>query len=715
MNRAVGQSNTAARKIEQRFNRMQGLADNAFGKIAAAYASAQALRGAIALVDANTRIENSLKVAGLAGTELTRVYDSLYASAQRNAAPLESLVTLYGRAAIVQKELGVSTEELLGFTDNVALALRVAGTDAQTASGALLQLSQALGSGVVRAEEFNSILEGALPIAQAAANGLEEAGGSVAKLRGLVVEGKVSSEAFFRAFEVGSSILRDKVANSELTVSQAFIRLQNVLIDVAGKFNEGTGAGQEFVEFLGLLGERISIAGDNFDKGITPIQRFLDAIRNVSREAGKTVGADNIGKAIKESFEGTHSAIEATEVALTDAEQALVNFGANTKGQFGELQPVVDDLIQQLLEGRGTAESASEAISAIGDAGDFGGLMSSLGGIVETLFAVRDAAVAARAAAQFQDIGSFPTMDQFNSELGVPKPAASAPVSLADYPIKGGSGGSGGGGGKRSGAERFEEAIEQQRQRMAEINREIELRKQLGMAFDENGIAMEKLRVQLDLENEAARAGIELTPARKEAIDQMASAYAATSVELDRLTKAQEDMKQAADDAAQAMQDGMRGFIDDLIEGKSATEALGNALKNIGSNLLNSGLNALFGGLFGGGGGFLGGLFGGRGFATGTANTGGARGQPRGIVHGQEAVIPLPSGGRVPVDIRMPKAPGVSAGGGGQIEVKAAIEVVNGNLVPVVTQISGQVAGQQIKQNNKQLPSMMRDANQRFG
>src|SRR5690606_12115465 len=100
-----------------------------------------------------------------------------------------------------QRELGVTTEEMVSFSDNVALALRVAGTDATTARGALLQLSQAMGEGTVRAQEFNSILEGALPIAQAAAAGLKEAGGSVSQLRKLILDGAVSSEAFFRAFE----------------------------------------------------------------------------------------------------------------------------------------------------------------------------------------------------------------------------------------------------------------------------------------------------------------------------------------------------------------------------------------------------------------------------------------------------------------------------------------------------------------------------------
>lgn len=260
--RANGEATKRTREIQNRFNRLNsgvGAQLTALaGKLGLVFGGAALLRGAQQMVDAGTRIENALKVAGLAGDELTKVYDRLFSSAQRNAAPIESLVELYSRAALVQKELNVSTEELLNFTDKVAVALRVSGKSAQESSGALLQLSQALGSGVVRAEEFNSILEGALPIAQAAAAGLEEAGGSVAKLRTLVIQGKVSSEAFFRAFEAGSGILEEKVASAELTVSQGFVQLQNTLIDAAGRMNDASGAGKTLAGVMGAIAEGIA-------------------------------------------------------------------------------------------------------------------------------------------------------------------------------------------------------------------------------------------------------------------------------------------------------------------------------------------------------------------------------------------------------------------------------------------------------------------------
>ena len=204
MKRAVGISNKSAKGIESRFAAMNKNVTSSFSGfsrgLATAFAGAAALRGAQSLIDASTRIENSLKVTGLAGEDLKSVYDSLFASAQKNMAPVESLATLYSRLGLSQKELGVSTEQLLSFTDNIALALRVQGSTAAESSGALIQLSQAMGSGIVRAEEFNSVLEGAPSILRAAAAGLVEAGGSVAKLRALVIDGKLSSQAFFAAF-----------------------------------------------------------------------------------------------------------------------------------------------------------------------------------------------------------------------------------------------------------------------------------------------------------------------------------------------------------------------------------------------------------------------------------------------------------------------------------------------------------------------------------
>ncbi|MBB1247459.1 tape measure protein [Rhizobium sp. G21] len=164
--------------------------------LAALTAGGAAVDGLVRLSDAATRVDNALKTAGLSGEELERIYQSLYASALKNSAPLEDLTTLYSRAAQAQKELGASSAELTRFTDNVALALRVSGKSATESAGALQQLGQLLGGARVQAEEFNSIQDGAPAILQAVAAGLKEAGGSVSRLKALVNDGKVSNQTF---------------------------------------------------------------------------------------------------------------------------------------------------------------------------------------------------------------------------------------------------------------------------------------------------------------------------------------------------------------------------------------------------------------------------------------------------------------------------------------------------------------------------------------
>lgn len=296
----------------------------------AAFAGSAALRGMQQLIDASTRMGNALKAAGLQGEDFTRVQAGLFAAANRNAAPVETLTELYARLSLVQKELGVDSDRLLAFTDKIALALRAGGQTASEASGALLQLSQALGSGVVRAEEFNSVLEGAPAIAQAVAAGLEEAGGSVAKLRQLVIDGEISSEAFFAAFEAGAVILEQRVAGANLTVEQSLNLVNNALVEAAGKFDAVTGASAAAAELLERLAGVITGLSNVFAAAAEgPIGAFISRLSQVN-DMIKTImpGIGQLGLISEQSLNG---------IAV-----ALGGAGASGGATQSEIQAAID-------------------------------------------------------------------------------------------------------------------------------------------------------------------------------------------------------------------------------------------------------------------------------------------------------------------------------------------------------------------------------------
>lgn len=265
-----------------RMERALGAVGGQLRSLAAVAGAALGIRAVIEAADAYTSLTNQLRVAGLAGADLTKVQDRLFAAANRNGAQISAVTQLYSRGAMAAGDLGASQEKLLQFVDGVTAGLKVQGGSSESASGALLQLSQALGGGIVRAEEFNSILEGAFPIAQAAARGIDGMGGSVSKLRTAVADGKVTSAAFFEGLLKGFQETEKQAAGMNMTVGAATTVLGNSWIKLVGSVDKATGASaglaaaitgvasildvvsggaEKFVGNLGAIAEGATIAG----------------------------------------------------------------------------------------------------------------------------------------------------------------------------------------------------------------------------------------------------------------------------------------------------------------------------------------------------------------------------------------------------------------------------------------------------------------------
>lgn len=269
LNKANNVSNRQFKAIENRARKMNSNLDAIFSKsfrglvapltgIGAALGTREILQYA----DAWTSAKNSLAVAGVLGSQQRLVLDELYQSAQANAAPITALTDLYGKAAQASDNLGASQEDLLKFSDGVAVALKVAGTSATQASGALTQLGQLLGQARVQAEEFNSVNEGARPILMAVANGLDAAGGSVSKLKTLVTDGKVSGQQFFQAFLKGLPTIQSMAANATQTIDQGLTKVNNAFTKYIGQSDESLGASQRLVQALNALADNFGATAD---------------------------------------------------------------------------------------------------------------------------------------------------------------------------------------------------------------------------------------------------------------------------------------------------------------------------------------------------------------------------------------------------------------------------------------------------------------------
>lgn len=195
-------------------------------------------RAVIDVADQYTALESRLKLATRSQDEFNVASTGLFAIAQRNGAPLAETIALYNKLSPALRELGGDQQQTLHLADLTAKSLRLSGAGAAESAAAMLQFSQALGSGVVRGDEFNSLMETAPRLMQAVADGLHQ---PLAALRGLAEEGKLTSEAVANALLSQNEVLSAEMAKMPLSVSGAWTKLGNSVTQEVGRMNEATG------------------------------------------------------------------------------------------------------------------------------------------------------------------------------------------------------------------------------------------------------------------------------------------------------------------------------------------------------------------------------------------------------------------------------------------------------------------------------------------
>lgn len=538
---------------------------------------AQQVRNYTRLADAATQMQNSLRVAGLEGDEMSRVYEQLFRSAQRNSAPINSLVDLYSKLALTQKELGVSSDELIQFTDGIAVALRVAGTDAVSASGSLLQLSQALGGGIVRAEEFNSILEGTPTIAQAVARGLKEAGGSVAELRKLVVDGQVSSTAFFRAFEAGSGELRRQAETSQSTIGQAFTRIGNSLVTVVGEFDQASGASRNLARNISSLGDGL----DRFDAAgfVGKIQRITEAFRTAEEAAAGWVRE----MANAQTFADLNEAMGISEDGL------IINPDVReAEGKIAALEKEIAALQAQIENNTELGFDNTEAIARLRE-------------VRAELAAIHSAAAnLPRHVAGLRPDGSvvYDNTESGTPIIGYSPPPSSAEaqaVSIDDFavvdddskPKKGRRGGPGGKS-KKEQLDDFAKEVKAIQERTAALDAEAKVLVAVAASGKDYGDALEFARTKAELLTAAQKAGKQITPELEAEIDALADAYVQAGLAAEGAAQKMDLIKERS----QAGKDALTDMFGSVIDGsKSAKQAVADLLLEIAKMQM---LNAIF-------------------------------------------------------------------------------------------------------------------------
>jgi tape measure domain-containing protein len=235
-------------KLALGFNEVQ----EALGRIGAAASDMIEMAEAVKALEA--RLGLAVEGFGDAGQAM----DDVRRIANDTGASLESVGELHTKTAGAAKSLGISQQQVATVTETVSRAMRVAGASGAAAEGALTQFSQALASGVLRGEEFNSAYEAAPYLIDQLAQGL---GVATEDMRALAKAGELSARQVAAALEKQSADISAAYAQLPQTVGQAMQRVRNELALYVGGLNDSLGAIEAMSAVLGTLAEHIDLIG----------------------------------------------------------------------------------------------------------------------------------------------------------------------------------------------------------------------------------------------------------------------------------------------------------------------------------------------------------------------------------------------------------------------------------------------------------------------
>ena len=214
------------REIEEGTNEANELMQTIKGAVAA-YATIQTLSAALNLSDqlTSTTARLNLMNDGLQTTQ--DLQNMIYLSAERSRGSYQATADAVSKLGLMAGDAFSSSEEIIAFTELLNKQFTIAGTEAAGIDAAMLQLTQAMGSGVLRGEEYNSILEQAPNIIQAIADYMEVPKG---QLKDMAAEGQITADIVKAAMFAAADDTNAKFEQMPKTFSQIWTSFQNTAL-----------------------------------------------------------------------------------------------------------------------------------------------------------------------------------------------------------------------------------------------------------------------------------------------------------------------------------------------------------------------------------------------------------------------------------------------------------------------------------------------------
>jgi tape measure domain-containing protein len=200
---------------------------NTIKRAVAAYVSIQSVGKALNISDELVQITSRLNMMNDGVQTTAELVNMVYAAAQDARGSFSQMADVVARFGNNAKDAFSSSEEVVAFADLIQKQMTIAGASTQEAANAELQLSQALGSGVLRGDELNSIFEQAPNLIQNIADYLDV---PIGKIREMAADGELSADVVKAAIFSAADDINSKFNEMPMTWGQIWQSMQNTAL-----------------------------------------------------------------------------------------------------------------------------------------------------------------------------------------------------------------------------------------------------------------------------------------------------------------------------------------------------------------------------------------------------------------------------------------------------------------------------------------------------
>lgn len=394
--RAAAASRESQRALTELNSQLASVRATATG-MAGAFAGAFATGQLIHYADTWNQLSGRLKLASTSTEDFTSAQKTLMDVSQRTGTSFEANANLYSRIASSLRDAGYASQDVAKVTETVATSLKLSGASTEEASSVITQLSQALGSGVLRGEEFNAIMENGGRLAKLLATGLNT---TIGGLRNMANNGQLTTDKLIPIL-TNVELLRKEFDTLPASVSGSAQKVENAFMAWVGGTNETTGASAALAHTLdGLAGNINNVATAAGVLVAVGVARYFGGVTSGVASATAAL-LENRRNQIALADAQAVAAVQAQRKALANAEAARSDYNlalaeANVAKNTNASALATQNLTQKrsamiaananlVLSNRAVTtsqESLNAATSAVGLMKTAGaGLLSLVGGI----------------------------------------------------------------------------------------------------------------------------------------------------------------------------------------------------------------------------------------------------------------------------------------------------------------------------------------------